>query len=284
MTAPSRPILRWHGGKWRLAPWVIAHFPPHTVYVEPFGGAASVLLRKQPAISEIWNDLDDAVVGLFRVLRERPRDLAEALALTPFARAEYRTLYEPTSDPVEAARRLIGRSFMGQSSKGALRRSGFDSRVNPDGYVGRLGSLRGLPEQISLIADRFSRVLIEHTDASVLMRRHDRVDALFFVDPPYLPQTRHAAHYNHELTRDGHAALLTLLRELKGMVVLAGYPSRLYDDALGDWRRVSVKAFADGARERTEVLWINPACAAALDTERKAVAGGHGTPLFEVPA
>ena len=23
MTEPSRPVLRWHGGKWLLAPWII---------------------------------------------------------------------------------------------------------------------------------------------------------------------------------------------------------------------------------------------------------------------
>jgi DNA adenine methylase len=36
--AVTRPILRYHGGKWKLAPWVIANMPPHRVYVEPFGG------------------------------------------------------------------------------------------------------------------------------------------------------------------------------------------------------------------------------------------------------
>lgn len=40
MSAPKRTLLRYHGGKWTLAPWIISMMPSHRVYAELFGGAA----------------------------------------------------------------------------------------------------------------------------------------------------------------------------------------------------------------------------------------------------
>lgn len=75
----------------------------------------------------------------------------------------------------------------------------------------------------------------------------------------------------------GHARLLETLLALTGMVVLSGYAHPLYDETLHAWRRIEFAAHADGARPRTEVLWINPAAAAALDRQH---AGIGVTPLF----
>jgi DNA adenine methylase len=263
--SPTRPLLRWHGGKWLLAPWIIAQFPPHLVYVEPFGGAGSVLMRKPRCYAEIWNDLDGSVVNLFRVLRgPRAGALVEALRLTPFARDEFALAYEPADDAVEAARRLIIRSFMGFGSSGAIGHStGFRSNSNRSGTT-PAKDWSNFPDSIAKVIDRLSGVIIENRDARDVMAQHDGPETLHYVDPPYVHGTRNRGNpydlkhpYNHEMSNADHTDLLAFLRGLKGRVVLSGYPHPLYDAALAGWRRIEREALADGARKRTEVLWLN---------------------------
>lgn len=272
MNAPFRPVLRWHGGKWLLAPWILSHFPAHQVYVEPFGGAASVLMRKERSHAEVYNDLDQSVVGLFRVLRsDRASELVEALRLTPFARDEFAEAYQECADPVEAARRLIIRSFMGFGSNGHNKLTGFRANSNRSGTTPAHDWVN-YPDSLKMVVDRLQGVTVENKDAQAIMAQHDGPQTLHYVDPPYVFDTRDGGtDYAHELSDEDHASLLQFLRDLQGMVVLSGYPAPLYDEALSDWTRVERKALADGARERTEVLWINPAAATAR---------GNG-PLFE---
>lgn len=116
---PSRPVVRYHGGKWKIADWIVANLPPHRVYVEPFGGAASVLMKKPRAFAEVYNDLDSEMVNLFRTVRDRGGELAEKLRLTPFAREEFDMAWLPCEDPLERARRTVVRSAMGRDSASA---------------------------------------------------------------------------------------------------------------------------------------------------------------------
>jgi len=39
MAQVTRPVMRYHGGKYRLAPMIVDLFPQHRVYTEAFGGA-----------------------------------------------------------------------------------------------------------------------------------------------------------------------------------------------------------------------------------------------------
>lgn len=255
----TRPLLRWHGGKWILAPWVISYFPAHRVYVEPFGGAASVLMRKAPAYAEIYNDLDDDVVNLFRVLRsDRAAELVNMLRLTPFAATEFAAAYEQSDDDLERARRLVVRSYQGFGSNAVHRKSGFRSNSNRSGTT-PAHDWANYPDALAAIVKRLRGVCILCRDASEVMAAHDGPETLHYVDPPYVMATRTdtSDDYAHELTDDQHVNLLAFLRTLEGKVILSGYPCALYDDALPGWHRVERAALADGARDRTEVLWMN---------------------------
>lgn len=278
MTPPSaraqgdvtRPVLRWHGGKWLLAPWILEHFPAHQVYVEPFGGAASVLMRKPRSYAEIYNDLDADVVNLFRVLRSpRADELVTAVRLTPFSRGEFQEAYLATDDELERARHLIIRSFMGFGSNGHNKLTGFRANSNRSGTTPAHDWVN-YPDSLAEVVKRLQGVTVECKDAKAVMLQHDAPTTLHYVDPPYVMATRsdEGADYAHEMDDSDHAALLECLRGLSGMVVLSGYPHPLYDAALSDWHRVEKAALADGAKPRTEVLWINAHCLARLNAER----------------
>jgi len=273
LVKPTRPVVRWHGGKWILAPWIISHFPAHRTYVEPFGGGGSVLLRKPRCYAEVWNDLDGGAVNLFRVLRsDHAQELIRRIRLTPFAREEFAdtALGMPVDDPIEMARHLVVRSFMGFGSNAHGRSTGFRANSTRSGTT-PAHDWANYPDALALIVERLTGVIVENRDAKKVMLQHDSPTTLHYVDPPYVFATRgdDRPDYTHELSDAEHVQLLAFLETLEGLVVLSGYPSPIYDNAMPGWMRVEKQALAGGARPRIEVLWINPKCAAALDLPKQ---------------
>ena len=263
----KRTALRWHGGKWILAPWIIAHFSAHRIYVEPFGGAMSVLLRKPRSYAEVYNDLDVDVVNFFRVLRsDDASKLRMLLFHTPFSRTEFEDSYATCNDAVERARRLVIRSFMGFGSNGHSRVTGFRSNSNRSGST-PAHDWANYSELLGFLIERLVGVVIENRDACEVMLQQDGENTLHYVDPPYVFSSRadFSKDYAHEMDDASHQSLLETLKGLKGKVVLSGYDSKLYNDALGGWHRVEKEARADGAKKRVEVLWLNHKASASLN-------------------
>lgn len=272
----ERPVLRYHGAKFRLAKWVMSFFPEHTCYVEPFGGAAGVLLQKDRVYAEVYNDLDRTVVNFFQVLRDpvMRQELIEALVLTPYSREDFEQAWWSADNPVEDARRLAIRAQMGFGSAGATKgATGF--RIDTKREYGTAQHLWSLyPAAIAAAGERLTGVLIENRPAIEVMKAHDGPTTLHFVDPPYMLGTRVLdggnKYYRHEMTDDDHAELLDALRDLQGMVVLSGYQSDLYGSRLNDWAQYQTKSRISAGRGtalRTEVVWINPACSAAIEAQ-----------------
>lgn len=255
-------LIRYHGGKTRIADKIVSMFPSHDCYVEPFGGGAAVLLAKPRSRLEIYNDMDCDMVALFRTLRDHPKQLADAVALTPFARDEFELSMTDCDDDLEKARRVLIRSHMGHGGTGTIWRTGF-AKDRRNGVV-PVDTWMALPAVVRETAERMLGVVIENREAQRVLLDHDAPGALHYVDPPYLHETRGKHRYRFEMTTADHERLLSAVRKLKGSVVLSGYSSGLYDAALHDWTRVEIKARADKAIPKTEVIWTNFCDAAPL--------------------
>ncbi len=257
-----RPPMRYHGGKWMLAPWIIRHFPPHRCYVEPYGGGGSVLMRKPRSYAEVYNDAWGDVVNVFRMLRDNGADLAELLSLTPFSRDDFVLTSERSDDPVEQARMTIFRSMAGFGSAAVNGKyaTGFRAQSNRSGTT-PARDWYNYPDHVAAFTERMRGVVIENRDAWDVMQQHDTPDTLHYVDPPYMHETRNMARgnaaYEMEMTVADHETLLDNLQRLEGMVILSGYRTDLYDLKLHGWRRIDREAKADGARSRVESLWLN---------------------------
>lgn len=259
-----RTPLTYYGGKQLLASQIVALMPPHRVYLEPFAGGAAVLFAKPRAERETINDLDERVVRFWRALRERPDDLAAAVASTPYSRREWQDSRVLPEDDVECARRLlveIDQSF-------SRSRSSWSVPCIGDGR-GRWqpGSWLNLPPKIMMAVERLRGVALEHGDALSMIPRWDLSDALIYCDPPYAGplRTQPTKGYRHD---DG-AALWTrlvdvLLQVEHASVILSGYPC---DEAkrLEGWRMVpldrkrTVQSRAvDTLDAAPEVVWLSP--------------------------
>ncbi len=257
------PILKYPGAKWRLAPWVLSHMPPHESYLEPYFGSGAIFFLKEKSRIETINDLDGEVVNFFRVCRDYPAELANAVSLTPWAREERDAAYQPEAvSDIERARRFAVKCWMTfgafpAKSNGWRHTTGKMKDGGPDNPTlwGRL------PECIAEAAGRLMQAQIENRPALEVVRAHDGPQVLIYADPPYLRQTRTASGdaYNHEMTDADHVALLLALKEHKGMVLLSGYDSGLYRDMLPGWTCKQANTTAERGAKRTECLWINEA-------------------------
>jgi DNA adenine methylase len=259
-----RPPFAYFGGKTRLAERIVETFPPHEHYVEPFAGSLAVLLAKPRSRMETVSDLDGDLMTFWRVLRDRPDELAQVCALTPHSRAEFLEAYSPgleALDDVERARRVWVR--LSQSRSGTMLRTEWRHYIDPAGSSASMpGYLTGYVERMAPAAARLAGVSLEHKPAMELIERYGRSSGvLLYVDPPYLGSTRASGGgygYRHEMRDEtAHRELAAALSGCAAAVVLSGYDSPLYADLYPGWHITRINTMTGTRQQRTEVLWSN---------------------------
>jgi DNA adenine methylase len=257
-------ILKYPGGKWSIARWIVSFFQDHKVYLEPYAGSAAVFFGKNPVNYETLNDVDGRIYNLFKVLREKPGELAALLEMTPFSRREFDEIQEPvsgeqirlTGNDVEDARRFVIRCNQGFGSKLACR-VGWKNTKSAAGPINPQVWNR-LPDTVVNATRRLKAAQIENRPAEELIPKYNNPDCLIYADPPYMPDVRRGRIYSYEMfDLAAHESMLRLLLAHTGPVVLSGYDNEMYNDVLTGWHKETCNTRANSGAQRTEMLWMN---------------------------
>lgn len=276
------PPLKWHGGKSYLADWIIDLMPRHLHYVEPFGGGLAVLLAKNPfdqrhqwsekyfekGISEVMNDVNRELMNFWKVLQdEEPfKRFKRIVETTPFSQPQWDEAgmrMRPRHElDVEAAVAFFVRCRQSRAGGfkvfATLSRNRTRRRMNEQASAW-LGCIEGLAD----VHERLKRVVVLCDDALKVIRQQDGERTLFYLDPPYVHNTRSTTDaYQYEMDESVHDELLSTIQQCDGRIMLSGYPNELYDRSLHDWNRHDREIdnkVSGGASKRvmTESIWCN---------------------------
>lgn len=257
---PNRQLpspLKRMGGKGHLYPWIIAHIPIHRCFVEVFAAAAAVLLNKMRCSGlEIYNDLDAMFCNTMQIIRDRPDDLAAALATTPYSRKEFEAACHALKqgpiavEPLEWARLhfvILRQSF---SADGGSWSTSSPHGKDQAAIWGRL------PEEVARFAERMQGVHIEQRDFRFILKRYDEPTVAFYCDPPYFGVED--AYYDANRA-DGfdHEALRAAVENLKGSVLISYNDRPQIRELYEGWRFVKKSVIVRSgstSRPDTELL------------------------------
>lgn len=250
-------ILNYPGAKWSMAKEIASLMPQHRSYLEPFFGSGAVLFNKQPSAIETVNDIDGDIANFFKVLREKPNELAEAISFTPYSRLVFDDAHENRgTNEFDRACRFAIRSRMGHGFK-TYQKTGFKIDVYARERSYCVDAWNKMPEMIFQAALRLKGVQIENRPALDIINKFNHDNVLIYADPPYLLKTRGGKQYRYEMNEQDHIDLLDALKRHKGYVILSGYPSDMYDYELKQWKKIERKSYNQNSDRRTEVLWCN---------------------------
>jgi DNA adenine methylase len=223
----------YYGGKFYYIDFILKNLPYGTFYVEPFGGAAWVLLNKPRHPSELYNDINGSIVTMYRVLQDKEKYevFRHKIEYTLYSFEEFGKALDIYNGRVEAddvdrawaVYVMLSLTFSANPSSTIAR---FRFAVNTNVAI-RFSNRK---ESLQRIHERLQYVIIDNRDALDVIQRYDTPDTVFYLDPPYPADTRKLKLvYTHEMSDDKHEELIDLLFQVRGSFALSSYDNPIYN-------------------------------------------------------
>lgn len=226
-------FIKWPGGKFYLTKFILEHIPEHKVYVEPFGGAANILINKQKSEIEVYNDIYFPIYCLFFVTKDNFmfEMLKHKLYFTLRSFEEYKKAVEilnNSNDVLELAWAIFVAAA--QSHSGMIHKTNWGRFFESNMSTAWANTL----SKLDIIHNRIKDVLLHNEDALSIIEKYDSKDTFFYLDPPYPKIVRsHKKLYRHEF--EDHEHLLKILKKVSGKFIISSYDNPTYDEYLLPW-------------------------------------------------
>jgi DNA adenine methylase len=262
--------INWYGGKYYMANKIINIFPEHKIFVEVFGGAGHIIFKKERSDIEIYNDIHEGLYLLFKLLRDKDKseELIRQIQLTPYSRKEFmnsKYSWIDEEDELEKVRKFYASTMQAVGANGGWCYAKSKSRRGMSQAVSRW--LGNVDENLIDVIERLRELQIENLDFEEVIKKYDREDTLFYLDPPYITETRKLKKgYQHEMTDEDHMRLVDVLLNIKGKAILSGYNHEIYNKLLDNgWELIELGSFAkrsmknsgDKLERGKELVWVN---------------------------
>lgn len=264
-----RPPVKTHGGKYYLTDFIISNFPENykeLTYCEPMCAGASVFLNKEPAVQEIINDIDRGIICVFKALRDEPKEFIDRIKKIKYTEKAFKTALDKTSgefdDYIDQA---VNEYMLRRMSRGGMKKAFAWSDRLRGGQPGDVNAWETMINELPQIVERVKSAIILNQPVFDVVKIWDEEDTLFYLDPPYLHETRSdgaTSVYEHEMTVEDHIALLGFAKNARGKIIISGYSSPLYNRTLKEWNQKK-KTMANHSgqskvkEKRVEMIWMN---------------------------
>lgn len=271
MSKGVKSPINWYGGKYYMKNTIIDLFPKHKYYIEGFGGAAHILLHKQSSVIDVYNDIHEGLYLFFKLLRdnETRERLLFAIQMTPYSRQEFyisRDEWENQVDEIEKARMFYIKTM--QSFSGVGQSWSYSKNKSRRGMSQAVSKFLGnTDENMINVIEKLRTIQVENLDIIDLINKYDNPDSLFYLDPPYIAETRVSEKvYDNEMSNKKHQELIDKIIDISGKCIISGYDNPLYNKLTDcGWNKLNIGEYKNrcGDKEskktktKDEFVWVN---------------------------
>jgi DNA adenine methylase len=258
--------ITYYGGKGNMWANIIEQFPPdetYKTYIEPFGGSFSVGLKTNISPIEIYNDLEQNVYSLYKVLSDDIlfNEFKKKCDLAYYNQdmyVEFKNLLNTELNTLDRAFYFFYVNRSSYNGTGNFRTNTSIRRNMSKSVSDYLSCIDRLPE----LHQRLSKVLVLNTDGTTLIKKHDNIDTFLYCDPPYEHSTRTDVRYKVDMNREQHIDFLNTVMKVKSKILISGYDCELYNILVDNGFtkidfNVNTVSGDSTPRVKIETLWKN---------------------------